>query len=262
MTAVIFLGLGAVLFLAPTWAASRFPFESSAFAVMTAGSWFLGGAFVAWQASRDRSWSLVYPGIVFIASFTVLESIVLLMHAGDALGSVLTWLYMGALVVGVVTTGASVVEWMRIRASAQPVGEPVAIWVRALTALFLAFDLRIAVPLTLGLTRGGRIWPGALSEPMGRAFGAFYLAIAMSVVPVLFAKRNGPALWLMPAAIVGSILITTPAIVYLELFDFESKPGGFVYIGTYLLVLVVAAVVLALHRRTDTSRASALRANH
>jgi hypothetical protein len=259
ITAAMFTAFGAVLFVAPTWAAPRFPFEASPFAVMTAGSWFLGGAFLAWKAVRDERWSIVYPGVIYVAALPILEAGVFIMHLGDAQGSVVTWSYATVLAVGVVTAVAAGVEGARLRAErAEPVGRPVAIWVRVITGLFLAFDLRIAIPLLLGITRGGRIWPGELPLPVARAFGAFYLSIALAVLPLLVAKRTGPILWLMPGAIFGAVVITAPAIVYLELFDFDHEPGGLVYIGTYVVVFVVASVVLAIHRRAGSSEGSGL----
>ena len=259
ITAAIFAAFGAVLFVAPTWAAPRFPFEASPFAVMTAGSWFLGGAFLAWWSVRDARWAVVYPGIIYVAALPILETGVLIAHLDEVESSVVTWSYVAVLAVGVVTAVAAGVEAVRARAEhTQPVGRPVAVWARVLTALFLAFDLRIAIPLLLGITRGGRIWPGELPLPVARSFGAFYLAIAIAVLPLLVARRTGPILWLMPGAIFGAVVITTPALVYLELFDFDHEPGGLVYIGTYLVVLVVASVVLAVNRGNGTSESSRL----
>ena len=255
-TAAIFATFGAVLFVAPTWATIRFPFEGSPFAVMTTGSWFLGGAFLAWRAVRDERWSVVYPGIIYVAALAILETGVFIAHLGDAESSVVTWSYVAVLAVGLVTAVAAGVEGVRVRAErTEPVGRPVAIWARVLTALFLAFDLRIAIPLLLGITRGGRIWPGELPLPVARAFGAFYLAIALAVLPLLVARRTGPILWLMPGAIFGAVVITTPALVYLELFDFDHEPGGLVYIGTYIVVFVVASVVLAINQRAGNLEA-------
>jgi hypothetical protein len=259
ITAAIFAVFGAVLFVAPTWAAPRFPYEASPFAVMTAGSWFLGGAFLACKAVRDERWSMVYSGIIYVAALSILEAAVFVAHIDDAQSSVVTWSYATALTVGVVTAIVAGVEGARVRGGgSEPVGRPVAVWVRVITALFLAFDLRIAIPLLIGITRGGRIWPGELPLPVARAFGAFYLSIAFAVLPLLVAKRTGPILWLMPGAVLGAVVITAPALVYLELFDFDHEPGGLVYIGTYLVVLVVAGVVLTVHRRAGSSEGSGL----
>ena len=259
ITAAIFAAFGAVLFVAPTWAAPRFPFEASPFAVMTVGSWFLGGAFLAWRSVRDARWPIVYPGIIYVAALPILETGVFIAHLDEVVSSVVTWSYVAVLAVGIVTAVAAGVEATRARTEhPEPIGRPVALWARVLTALFLAFDLRIAIPLLLGITRGGRIWPGELPLPVARSFGAFYLAIALAVLPLLVARRTGPILWLMPGAIFGAVVITTPALVYLELFDFDHEPGGLVYIGTYLIVFVVASVVLAVKRGNGTSASSRL----
>ena len=64
------------------------------------------------------------------------------------------------------------------------------------------------------------------------------------MAPALFAKRDGPVLWLIPDGMVGSILIRIPALVYLELFDFAAQPAGLLYIGTFVVILAVDAVIL------------------
>jgi peptidoglycan/LPS O-acetylase OafA/YrhL len=99
ITAAIFAAFGAVLFVAPTWAAPRFPFEASPFAVMTAGSWFLGGAFLAWRSVRDARWPVVYPGIIYVAALPILETSVLIAHLDEVESSVVTWAYLVVLVV-------------------------------------------------------------------------------------------------------------------------------------------------------------------
>jgi hypothetical protein len=249
ITAVVFVVVGAVLYVAPSWAASRFPLTGSAFAVMTVGSWFLGGAFLAWHSVRDARWPAVYPGIVFLGAFAALEAGVLIMHADDARSSALTWIYVAALAVALGVALAAALERMRIRGKVQPVGRPVPVWVRVITVLFLVFDFYIAVSLLLGTTDGGRIWPGSLPLPMGRAFGAFYLALGLAVAPTLFARRDAPIMWLMPGGVVGAVLILIPALVYLELFDFSAEPGGLIYIGTFLVILVVETIILAVNRQ-------------
>jgi hypothetical protein len=245
---------GAVLYVIPGWAASRFPFAGSAFAVMTVGSWFIGGAFLAWYAARDGRWAAMYPGIMFLGAFAALEGVVLVMHADDVRTTVLTWIYAAALVIALVVALAAAAEGLHVRRRRDPIGRPVSAWMRVVTALFLAFDLYIAVSLLLGTTDGGRIWPGSLPLPMGRAFGAFYLALGLAVAPALAARRDGPVMWLMPGGMVGAVLILGPALVYLELFDFRAEPGGLIYIGTFLVILVAEAIMLASNRRSQLAQ--------
>lgn len=64
------------------------------------------------------------------------------------------------------------------------------------------------------------------------------------MAPALVAKRDGPVLWRIPGGMVGSILILIPALVYLELFDLAAQPGGLLYIGTFVVILAVEAVIL------------------
>jgi len=68
---------GALLFVAPGWASTRFAWSVSAFVAMTIGGWCLGTAWVAWVALRNRSWSASRGALVYLWSFSVLESLLL-----------------------------------------------------------------------------------------------------------------------------------------------------------------------------------------
>jgi hypothetical protein len=47
----------------------------------------------------------------------------------------------------------------------------------------------------------------------------------------------------MPYSIAGAILLTIPALVFIDRFDFQAQPGGLVYIGTYIAVIIVALLI-------------------
>ena len=82
-------------------------------------------------------------------------------------------------------------------------------------------------------TNGG-IFPEVMSLFTLRSFGVFYLSIALAVVPFL-RDRSIPAILHQSIASYGLILfITAAAFIYIGVFDFAAKPGGFLYFGAYL----------------------------
>src|SRR5919108_5275128 len=77
ISAVCYLLLGTVLFLAPNWSAGNFPWNVSPFVVMTIGGWCLGNAVFAWQSARLWDWRLTYPSLLYLWLFGLLEAAVL-----------------------------------------------------------------------------------------------------------------------------------------------------------------------------------------
>ena len=77
LSAICYLLLGAVLFLAPNWASGNFPWNVSPFVVMTIGGWCLGNSVFAWQSAHSWEWSRVYPSLTYLWLFGVLEAAVL-----------------------------------------------------------------------------------------------------------------------------------------------------------------------------------------
>lgn len=247
LTAVIFTAVGVVMYLAPERAASNFPWNVSPFTAMTIGSWFLGSAFVSlgsWLLARRP---IVYPGLLFLGTFAVLELLVVAGNAGQ-----IRWVeplslgYLAGLVLALFAALTAVLD--RHQSSTEDSAFPVPALLRVLSIGFVAVSGYIGISLLSGRSTGGRIWPGFLTPLTGRAFGAFYLSLAIAVLPLVFARSIAPVLALLVGAVVGSILITIPALVYIRLFDFRDRPGGLAYIGTYVFVLVVASVILLSNR--------------
>ena len=248
--AAVFALPGIVLYLFSEWAAGNFAWPITSFVAMTMGSWFLGGAYVAIRAARLRTWPVAYPGLVFVGLFGLLEVAVLLFHLEDAtLTGFLPTLYFLGILAALFAGVAWLAAWVRVRSGeGPPAGDPPTIWMRVLTAGFALFAGYIGVRLLLGTSRGGEVWPGRLSLVTARAFGAFYTALALTVVPLVWSRTLAPILALLPPAAVGSILITVPALIYFEQFDFDLQSGGRVYIGTYVFVLVAASIILLRNR--------------
>ncbi|HEX2179208.1 MAG TPA: hypothetical protein VHL54_06785 [Actinomycetota bacterium] len=249
--------LGAALYLFPDRAGRNFAWTVTPFVTMTIGAWFLGGAFVAWRSARLGAWSTAYPGLLFLGVFGILQSAVLLVSSGDL--EVRGQPGAGYLLAVAAVTLAGlwwVYEWSRDRGEPASGGTPTPLALRVVSAVFVLFSAFFGIRLLFGISQGGNIWPGVLSPVTGRSFGAFYLALAIAVAPLVFSRTLAPILALLPAAVVGSVVITIPALVHIELFDFGARPGGLVYLGTYLLAALVATVILLRVRLAANRRGS------
>ena len=241
--------LGLPLFLAPNWAAENFLWKVTPFLVMTIGAWYLGAAFAAWRSAMLWRWPLIQTAMVFLWSFSLLETILLVIFWSTLRLDVwMAWLYILALVVGSVSALIGILDWMTTRPSSDQVGHPVPLWQRVSILAFVIFAGYIAISLLTGIARGGSIWPGELSPLSARGFGAFYFAIALSGVVGLFARHLPSVQSVIPYSIVGAALLLIPALIFIERFDFQAQPGGLVYIGTYAGVIVVSSIVYFIYR--------------
>jgi hypothetical protein len=241
--------LGLPVFLAPEWAAQNFLWDVTPFVAMTIGAWYLGAAFVAWQSARVWRWSLIYMGIIFVWTFSLLE-LLLLVNYWPMLqfDTWIAWFYLFALAIGSIISILGVLDWMRTRPSTTDEGAEVPVWQRAFLFIFIAFALYISVPLLMGTANGGSIWPGKLTPLTARGFGAFYFAITFGDLFGIFERRLGTFHFLLPFATVGSVLLLIPALVYLDQFDFQEQSGGLVYIGTYSSAILFTLVALFANR--------------
>src|SRR5262245_37230873 len=72
-TAIAYLGFGGVLFVAPAWAAERFPWTVTAFVAMTIGGWCLGVTSFSWIGGRHGPLGAVLPVLTFVWLFGASE---------------------------------------------------------------------------------------------------------------------------------------------------------------------------------------------
>lgn len=255
--AVLYAILGIVLFIVPGWATANFLWQVTPFIVMTMGAWYLGGAFVAWQSARIWHWPAIYPSLIFLGWFSILEMGVLLQHYQVLrLEAILAWPYILILAIGIIASVKGLLDWIQKRPATTTEGATVPGWVRLMVVGFVLFASFISLPLLSGAARGGTIWPSEFTLLTARAFGAFYFSLVLAVLPLIWARRMLPIVTLLPAAVVGSVIITIPALVFINLFNFADKPGGLLYIGTYILVFVGAIAILLLHRKRYNTEAS------
>jgi hypothetical protein len=252
LVAALYTLVGLPLFLAPEWAAQNFLWDVSPFVAMTIGAWYLGTAFVAWQSARSWRWSLIYMGIIFVWTFSLLEMLLLAIYWSTLrLETWIAWLYILALAGGSLISILGVLDWIRSKPSAAGEGPEVLVWQRAFLFIFIAFALYISVPLLMGTANGGNIWPGTLTPLTARGFGAFYFAITFGDLSGIFERRLSTFHFLIPFATVGSVLLLIPALIYLDQFNFQEQPGGLVYIGTYSGAILFTLIALFANRSSQ-----------
>jgi hypothetical protein len=235
-----FAMLGVVLFVAPTWSATRFPWNVSAFVTMTIGGWCLGTAGVGWLAARDWRWGAVYPNLVFLWSFAALEAGVLVWFREPLrLDVPLAWPYVGTLALTLLATVVGVADVMRNRPRLVE-GLPVPSWLRGLLIVFVVLVSFIAVVAALGSggTPGRTVFPEPLSPFTLRAFGAFFLAQVIGAVSLLWAPSMVPVLVYLRGGVAQIVPITAAALVYLDRFDLGDHPLQVTYIGAYVAAFV------------------------
>jgi hypothetical protein len=90
----------------------------------------------------------------------------------------------------------------------------------------------------------GQIFPEVMSLFTLRSFGAFYLALALGVVPLIWARDRRSVLSHGLLAYGFLIFVTIAALVYVRLFNFSAHPFQLLYFGAYFSVAVVTIVLL------------------
>jgi hypothetical protein len=249
LVAGLYTILGLTLFLAPEWAAQNFLWRVTPFLAMTIGAWYLGTALVAWQSARNWCWSQIYMGMIFVWTFSLLETVLLVMNWSTLrLDTWIAWVYIIALAVGSIVAILGVLDWIRTRPASAVERPEVPAWQRAFLFIFIVFALYISIPLLIGTAKGGNIWPGELTPLSARGFGAFYFAITFGDLFGIFERRLSTFHFLIPFATVGSVLLLIPALIYLDQFNFLEQPGGLVYIGTYSAAILFTLLALFANR--------------
>jgi hypothetical protein len=241
--------LGAILYLAPVWASGHFAWRVSPFVAMTIGGWCLGTAFAAFVVVRRRSWPAMLSPIVYLALFGLFETGVLYaFRANVLLNHPLAWLYAATIIATGLFAIAAAVEGARTRGLFKPLGAPMGSWtvfwavIFVLLVGFLGLYGLLAVPGMRGLNRG--IFPELLSPFSLRAFGSFYLALAVAVIPLLITRGLGNLLNHAFAMYSLLVLISAAAFVYIGQFDFANRPTQLTYIGIYLAVGALVGLYL------------------
>jgi hypothetical protein len=246
LSAFGYLAVGTVLFLAPKWSASQFPWNASSFVVMTIGGWCLGNAVFAWQGARLWDWKVVYPSLIYLWLFAILEAgVMTAFRAKVHADSIVAVSYLVMVGINVLTAFSGLFDVLQLRPSSHTEGTPVPAYVRGLTILFTFILSILAIggflAKTGGLSTTGGIFPEPLTLFSVRAFAAFFAAICLSALPLIWARNLTP---MFPYGVAGVILIIPillAALLNLNKFDFTGHPGGILYLGSYLFTLGVTA---------------------
>jgi hypothetical protein len=241
--------LGAILFVAPHWASRHFAWQVSPFVAMTIGGWCLGTAFAGFVVARRADWPAMVCPIVYLGLFGVFETAVLVAFRDRLLlANPLAWLYVATLIGTCGFAIAAAIEAMRRRPVLVPrgprLGAPaigLAVGFIALVGFLGLYGL-MATPGMPGLNAG--IFPERMSPFSLRAFGAFYLALAIAVVPLLVARGIGNLVSHGFAMYSLLVFITAAAVAFIDRFDFAGRPTQIIYIGVYLGVALATGVYL------------------
>jgi len=236
--------LGAVLFLRPEQIAPIFAWKVTSFMTMTIGGWCLGNAWLAYFAARRWNWKFIYPALVYLWSFGILESLVVILFRSKLqLGSPVAWLYLAALAVTVVAAVVGFVDWLRLRparSSTKNATFTVRFWMFGFV-VFVGFLGLYGLLAPVGaFGTNGQIFPEVMSSFTLKSFGAFYLSLAIGMIPALFDQDYTPFLSYAFLAFGLIVMVTAAAFVYLRLFNFHRHPGEYAYFGAYLLAAVIS----------------------
>ncbi len=245
--ALLYAVLGAALFVAPVWASEHFAWKISPFVAMTIGGWCLGTAVTAFIIARRQNWPAMLPPILYLGLFGLFESIVVIAFRDRLLtGTPLAWLYLLSVAATALFAVLALAEAMRQKHILTRLGSPLGpvgfgfALIFILGVGFLGLYGILAVPGMRGLNAS--IFPEVLSPFSLRAFGSFYFALALAVIPILLSRGVGNVVNHGFAMYSLLVTITAAALAYIHVFDFANRPTQAIYIGIYLLVgLVVGA---------------------
>jgi hypothetical protein len=241
---------GAALFFAPAWASGHFAWRVSPFVAMTMGGWLLGLAWAALTAARRASWPIIIGPVLFLALFGIFETAVIVAFRDRlTLSSPLAWGYAATILA---TSAFAVValldawrRWPAVPAHTGPLfGSVTRFFVIAFIVLVGVIGLYglLAVPGMPALNRG--VFPELLTPFTLRAFGAFYLAIAIGVIPLIWARGSNTFLTHAYGSYGLLVLITAAAVFFIGQFDFAERPTQAIYLGVYLVVGLVVGIYL------------------
>lgn len=251
--ALLYIVLGLVLFAAPAWAASVFPWSVTPLLAMTIGGWALGNGAGAWFASAPGQATRTMPVLVYLTAFAALELLVVIAFRGAfKLDVLLTVPYLITLGFSLVVSAFGVLELYTssdiVLESDAPLHRNVRLLLTALTLFVGLLAVGGFLAGTGGLSTSGRIFPEPLTLFSVRAFGAFYLALAVGLVALLVRPgvRSAFTLGLMGVSLI--VPIVAAALLNIGAFNFAERPLGLLYLGAYLLVLGPSAWFLWRHR--------------
>lgn len=240
---------GFPLFFLPEQLAPVFAWKVTPLMTMTIGGWCLGNAFLAYVTARRWDWKLVSTSLLYLWLFSFLEVIILLIFQERlVLSHFIAWAYLFTLSVNLIAALAGIFDWLR-RKPAMPSSAPeIPRFLRILPIGAVLFTGSIGVAALVNPPgfwgTNGEIFPEPMSLFTLRSFGAFYLSLALAVVP-LVRNPNFPLFLNHIYSTLGFfVTITAAAFVYIHLFDFIKRPFGLLYMVAYVVVGIAVGLVL------------------
>lgn len=252
---LLYLALGLVLFAAPEFAASAFPWSVSPFVAMTIGGWMLGNGIALWFGSAPGPAPRVLPVLAYVAAFSALELlIVIAFRAALDLDALLAIPYLITLGVSLIAAAFGMLELRKGTEVVVSDDEPLPPLDRRLLLGLLVFITALGVGGFIagdgGLSTTGKIFPESLTLFTVRAFTAFYLALAIGIGALLLRPGIGSAVMLGIAGIALIVPILAAAVLHLSAFDFARSPLQILYLAAYAVVLVPSVLFILRNRET------------
>ncbi len=249
LMAILYALLGAILFFAPVQSSGHFAWKVSAFVTMTIGAWCLGNAWLAWATAARWDWSRVRTALIYLWLFGLFETAVLVLFRDRLqLSHPIAWLYLAALLTNAVAAVWGISESLRMRHASTGAEKKPTLPMRIFIAAYVAFVAFLGV---FGAVRGlngrgtsGAVFPEAMTPFSLSSFAAFYLALALSAVPLLWARDRQTLAHHGYASYGLVVIITVATFVYINRFDFAARPLGLLYVGAYVAVALLTGFFL------------------
>lgn len=257
MTAVAYLGFGGLLFLAPAWAAERFPWSVTPFVAMTIGGWCIGVTCFSWIGGRRGPIGAVLPVLTFVWLFGLSEIVVLLIDKPVFdVGAPLAVPYVVSLALTLASGGFGLLELVHRATRGEDIhggdGGSVGGRVRgillALGALLAALAIGVMFAGTVSPATSGKVFPEPVTLFTVRAFGALNLSLAIGALVAGLRRSRTASVWLALAG--GFLIVPTLAAAFANLgsFDLANRPLGALYVGAYLVLLGLIVPFVWRHR--------------
>lgn len=257
LTAIAYLGFGALLFAAPGWAAERFPWTVTPFVAMTIGGWCLGVTTFSWIGGRHGPLGAVLPVLSFAWLFGLSELAVIWVDKPAFRQDAPLAIPYGLSLALTLASGAfGLLEISRRVRAGEPLhGEGPERLSRegqaglaGVGVVLGALAFVVAFAGTVGPATSGKIFPEPVTLFTVRAFGALNLAMAGGALVAAIGASRTAAAWLALAAVFLLGPTLAAALANLGAFDLANRPLGIVYAGGYAVLLGFAAAFGWRHR--------------
>jgi hypothetical protein len=245
LTAVAYFGFGALLFLAPAWAAERFPWTVTPFVAMTIGGWCIGVTCFSWIGGRRGPVGAVLPVLTFVWLFGLSEIVVLFVDKpAFQVEAPLAIPYVLSLALTLASGGFGLLELLhqaRVGEAIHGHGRAIHPGVHGalLAAAVVLGGLAIVAAFAgiVGPATSGKVFPEAVTLFTVRAFGALNLSLALGALVAVVRRSHVAGVWLAVAAVFLLVPTLVAALANLGSFDFANRPLGGLYIGVYAVGL-------------------------